>query len=158
MIRRPPRSTQSRSSAASDVYKRQEVLGALAQRWKVDPEHGEAVEEVLAKLAFLDGAGEVAVRGRYDARVGLEHLRPAQPLKLALFQDPEELRLHGRAHLARFVQEERASRGLLDAAGLRGRGARKGDLLVSEQLGFEKLVGQGRAVERDERPRRARRA
>ncbi len=28
MIRRPPRSTQSRSSAASDVYKRQ-VAGAL---------------------------------------------------------------------------------------------------------------------------------
>src|SRR5665213_4617888 len=26
MIRRPPRSTQSRSSAASDVYKRQEVI------------------------------------------------------------------------------------------------------------------------------------
>src|SRR5450756_2428212 len=26
MIRRPPRSTQSRSSAASDVYKRQEVV------------------------------------------------------------------------------------------------------------------------------------
>src|SRR5680860_1114813 len=29
MIRRPPRSTQSRSSAASDVYKRQVRLGAL---------------------------------------------------------------------------------------------------------------------------------
>src|SRR5450756_1441097 len=28
MIRRPPRSTQSRSSAASDVYKRQELYGA----------------------------------------------------------------------------------------------------------------------------------
>src|SRR5450756_646740 len=27
MIRRPPRSTQSRSSAASDVYKRQDYLG-----------------------------------------------------------------------------------------------------------------------------------
>src|SRR5450756_2406231 len=27
MIRRPPRSTQSRSSAASDVYKRQQLLG-----------------------------------------------------------------------------------------------------------------------------------
>src|SRR5450756_1998318 len=26
MIRRPPRSTQSRSSAASDVYKRQEII------------------------------------------------------------------------------------------------------------------------------------
>src|SRR5450756_3177012 len=31
MIRRPPRSTQSRSSAASDVYKRQELTVALAR-------------------------------------------------------------------------------------------------------------------------------
>src|SRR5680860_1372175 len=31
MIRRPPRSTQSRSSAASDVYKRQVVLGGARQ-------------------------------------------------------------------------------------------------------------------------------
>src|SRR5450756_3206211 len=30
MIRRPPRSTQSRSSAASDVYKRQRLLRAIA--------------------------------------------------------------------------------------------------------------------------------
>src|SRR5450756_2021428 len=30
MIRRPPRSTQSRSSAASDVYKRQDKVGALS--------------------------------------------------------------------------------------------------------------------------------
>ena len=30
MIRRPPRSTQSRSSAASDVYKRQAPSGALS--------------------------------------------------------------------------------------------------------------------------------
>src|SRR5680860_1713935 len=35
MIRRPPRSTQSRSSAASDVYKRQ-VYAALAD---IDVEH-----------------------------------------------------------------------------------------------------------------------
>src|SRR5680860_1204121 len=31
MIRRPPRSTQSRSSAASDVYKRQSASGAAAR-------------------------------------------------------------------------------------------------------------------------------
>src|SRR5450756_3108727 len=30
MIRRPPRSTQSRSSAASDVYKRQDHIAAIA--------------------------------------------------------------------------------------------------------------------------------
>ena len=34
MIRRPPRSTQSRSSAASDVYKRQ-GLGVALEKMKV---------------------------------------------------------------------------------------------------------------------------
>src|SRR5450756_3112578 len=33
MIRRPPRSTQSRSSAASDVYKRQDSSGAGTSDW-----------------------------------------------------------------------------------------------------------------------------
>src|SRR5450756_3053013 len=47
MIRRPPRSTQSRSSAASDVYKRQPLR---------DADLGEGL------------AGEVAVGGRGDRR------------------------------------------------------------------------------------------
>ena len=33
MIRRPPRSTQSRSSAASDVYKRQDIVGDPDRRF-----------------------------------------------------------------------------------------------------------------------------
>eukprot|EP00658_Telonema_sp_P-2_P042441 TRINITY_DN30476_c0_g1_i1.p1 TRINITY_DN30476_c0_g1~~TRINITY_DN30476_c0_g1_i1.p1 ORF type:complete len:131 (+),score=38.02 TRINITY_DN30476_c0_g1_i1:126-518(+) len=34
MIRRPPRSTLSSSSAASDVYKRQDELAAVGEKWK----------------------------------------------------------------------------------------------------------------------------
>ena len=50
MIRRPPRSTQSRSSAASDVYKRQllgemeHVLGGEVLAVLADPVVGAAVE------------------------------------------------------------------------------------------------------------------
>ena len=33
MIRRPPRSTQSRSSAASDVYKRQQTYSFIYKEW-----------------------------------------------------------------------------------------------------------------------------
>src|SRR5450756_1503495 len=40
MIRRPPRSTQSRSSAASDVYKRQRLHGSRAE-----PAHAERAHE-----------------------------------------------------------------------------------------------------------------
>ena len=37
MIRRPPRSTQGRSSAASDVYKRQRHAGEVEKRLFVEP-------------------------------------------------------------------------------------------------------------------------
>src|SRR5665811_524059 len=44
MIRRPPRSTRVRSSAASDVYKRQALLGMQRQSW----------EQGVASHALLD--------------------------------------------------------------------------------------------------------
>ena len=92
--------------------------GPLAQGRKVDLEDREPVEEVLAELALRDRPREVAVRGRDDAHVGLQHLRPAEPLELALLEDAQELRLHGRAHLAHLVEEERAAGGLLETARL----------------------------------------
>src|SRR5680860_1356068 len=48
MIRRPPRSTQSRSSAASDVYKRQIITGA-AQGFGAG----------IANLMFSEGANVI---------------------------------------------------------------------------------------------------
>src|SRR5680860_1141027 len=52
MIRRPPRSTQSRSSAASDVYKRQVLdnKGHPLQLWgwgQLKASHGWSVDRVL---------------------------------------------------------------------------------------------------------------
>src|SRR5665809_136305 len=62
MIRRPPRSTQSRSSAASDVYKRQDVghsgaaPGLLMQALRVvreaHPHGGDAHRRAVAQRAL----------------------------------------------------------------------------------------------------------
>ena len=53
MIRRPPRSTQSRSSAASDVYKRQvqeaNATGAIAQ-----PRFEARIDAAFGPAAFGD--------------------------------------------------------------------------------------------------------
>ena len=65
MIRRPPRSTQRRSSAASDVYKRQlleleiENLPPEESKWLVGLE---SIEEVL-----VDGEPAALVRGGWHA-------------------------------------------------------------------------------------------
>ena len=64
MLRRPPRSTQSRSSAASDVYKRQGVLAVIL--------------EVMSPGGFVMGtAGAVMVLlGAFGLRtVSYTHLR-----------------------------------------------------------------------------------
>src|SRR5450756_2137237 len=55
MIRRPPRSTQSRSSAASDVYKRQVDLLCLRLAADRLPEAGPVVEVVRDDGAVLTG-------------------------------------------------------------------------------------------------------
>src|SRR5680860_1669266 len=59
MIRRPPRSTQSRSSAASDVYKRQ-VRESFVQTGAIFPGHalvrGELDEHVTETEAVPPGA------------------------------------------------------------------------------------------------------
>src|SRR5450756_2584882 len=59
MIRRPPRSTQSRSSAASDVYKRQDFARRTAF---VAPER-DVFACLGVKLGRLDRDGRPAIRG-----------------------------------------------------------------------------------------------
>src|SRR5680860_679901 len=81
MIRRPPRSTQSRSSAASDVYKRQEegrsgdsiVGGRLAH-------HNGSKYEIGVSFKASENDGETA-----EEMMGVD-------LALAL---PEDIRLSG---------------------------------------------------------------
>src|SRR5680860_831479 len=55
MIRRPPRSTQSRSSAASDVYKRQDEVGDL---FRFGRDLGD--EDRLGAAGHADGQRDVA--------------------------------------------------------------------------------------------------
>ena len=56
MIRRPPRSTQSRSSAASDVYKRQ--LEDLFESQELKNRQVDAGMEAQSALVRADGAVE----------------------------------------------------------------------------------------------------
>src|SRR5450756_3217950 len=65
MIRRPPRSTQSRSSAASDVYKRQVHLLAEQQLER----RVRRVVGVAVRLGILDALGDLGEQRRLPAEV-----------------------------------------------------------------------------------------
>src|SRR5581483_2902024 len=127
------------------------IVRALAQRRKPDVEHLEAIEEILAKVAAFDRLAQIAVRRSDDAHVGFDDPRAAQPLELALLQHAQELRLRAEAHLADFVQKQRAAGRELDLSRFGLLRTRKGATLVAKQLGCEELLGQRGAVDRDER-------
>src|SRR5450756_3160522 len=91
MRRRPPRSTQSRSSAASDVYKRQEVLQVVrlerVDEYEVDPrfERGQNLEGVSFhdrnRLVQPDGP-EILPGGPHVPRIDLQRVEaPGGSLK-----------------------------------------------------------------------------
>src|SRR5680860_1899578 len=63
MIRRPPRSTQSRSSAASDVYKRQEVdIGVQVLPVECVDQRGPALGNMAVTELLADDGGVLAFR------------------------------------------------------------------------------------------------
>ena len=145
----------SRKRGEKPVDERIDVLAPLAQRRDADREDAHAVEEVLAEEALGDEPVEGPVRGGDDPHVDLDRRRPADAVEGALLQHAQELGLRRRRELADLVQEDRAAVGELELPEPARRGAREGALLVAEELALEQRVRNRRAVDRDERPRRA---
>src|SRR5712675_1387609 len=95
------------------VGEQQDVAFALTKRWNLDIEHLEAIVQILTEIAAFDSFSQVAVGGGDHPDVRLLRPRTAQPLKFALLEDAQELRLGRRAHLAHFIEKQDATRGQL---------------------------------------------
>src|SRR6185295_9497308 len=99
---------------------------------------------------------QIAVRRRDDADVAADRGVIADTFEHALLQYAQQLHLHGQAHVADLVQEQRAALGDLEPTLAGGDRAGEGALLMSEELALEKLGRNRAAVDGDERPRPAR--
>ncbi len=137
----------------------QDVLAAIAQRRHADVEHVQAVVEVQAKAAALDLLGQLLVCRGDDAHVDGQIARAPQPAERHLLEDAQQLRLRRHRHLADLVEEQRPAVGLLEQPALLRLRVGERAALVAEQLALQKILGDGRAVDLDERavapPRRA---
>ena len=132
-----------------------DVVRPLAQGRQLQRQHVEPVQQVLAERALGHGPLQVAVAGRDQADVDRDRACAADAVDLALLDRAQELGLQARLHLADLVQEQRAATGLLEPPDPPRHGAGERALLVAEQLGFEQMVGDRGAVDRDERALRA---
>src|SRR5450756_3119899 len=91
MIRRPPRSTQSRSSAASDVYKRQTKAMIDADGWLN-----------TGDVARISGTGHIYITGRIKEIIVMSNGEKIPPgdMEIAILHDPliDQVMIFGEAH------------------------------------------------------------
>jgi hypothetical protein len=127
------------------------VLGALAQRRNGDDVEGEAVEQVAAEAAGLGKARQVDIGGGDDADIDVLHLVAADALEAAILDDAQDLLLHRQRGGGDLVEKQRSAIGDLEAREAPPRRAGEGAGLVTEELAVEQALGQGGAVELDER-------
>src|SRR5450756_2446957 len=98
MIRRPPRSTQSRSSAASDVYKRQILIRGARQLVTVRGTRGPRRGPSLNELNVIQD-GAILIRDGILVEIG-----PSRRVEnLAQARDAIEINAAGRVVMPGFV-------------------------------------------------------
>ena len=133
----------------------QEVLGqlgniflALAQRREAQGNDVQAIEEVLAELAFHDHLAQVRIGRRQDAHIHFDGFGPAQPHEFTFLDDTQQLGLSFHAHRADLVKENCALVGDFEKPALGSDGGSERSLDVAEERALQQVNRQGAGIDR----------
>src|SRR5207237_9898239 len=122
------------------------VFSAFAQRCNVHRYYAQAIEEIGAKISLGDLFFQGAMRGADDAHVDGDRFVATQSFDSSLFECAQQLCLDVGAHVADFVEEERAAVCLLEFSLASSRSTGKCALFMAKKLGFDEFGGKRRAV------------
>ena len=128
------------------------IVRAIAQRRNRDGKHRQPEVQIFAEQFGGDAGAQRLVGGRHDPHVHLQRDGAADTLEPPLFERAENFGLQPQRQIADLVEEQRAAVRELELARLARHRAGKGALLMPEQLGFQQVVGNRRAIDRDKRP------
>ncbi len=141
---------------AQEVLREQDhVRAPLAERRQPQRHDGEPVIEILAEAPGVHRGRQILVARGDDPDVDGLGAGGAEPAHGAVLQDLQELGLEAVGQERHLVEEERAAVGRLEQPGLRLARVRECPALEAEQLGLEQGLGEGGAVDGDERLLRA---
>ena len=115
-------------------------------------DHVDSVVKIFAELAGFYHGFEILVGGRDDTHIHLASFRCSYGKNGSFLQDAQKLYLHGAAHIADFVEKDRALVGGFKYAFLVLNGSSKGAFHVTEEFGVEKVLVKCRAVNGEKNP------
>src|SRR5262245_9115646 len=133
------------------------VVVPFSQRQHADFDHIETVVQVLAECPTFDLRAKVTIGRGNQSHVARRRWRICPNwMHLAALGETKQHRLHARAHLAEFVEEQRAAVRLAYHTGLIAVRTREASANVAEQFRFEKGFRNAAAIDGDERTSSAR--
>ena len=133
------------------VQQRRNVLRALAERRNHNRDDVDPIEEVLAESTFADARLKIGVGCADDPGAESDRRLAADAVKLALFEQAQELCLESRSEIADLVQKKRALAGSFGIAEVTRLRTGERAAFVTENFGLEQVRGNGRAVHGHER-------
>src|ERR1700678_897375 len=126
------------------------VLAALPQIRHPNGNHAEAVVKIFSKKVFGDRFVEIAIGSCDDAHVDGNLAGAADGANRAFLQHAKELYLHGKRHLADFIEKDRSAAGHFEQSALILIGHGESSLEIAEEFTFEQSLGECAAVYGDE--------
>src|SRR5712692_468681 len=142
---------------AREVLRQQRAVPfAVPQRRPLDHHHRDAVVDVLAERPLTHRPAQILVAGRDQPDVGAGGLAVPDLDEFPCLNGPQQLGLQGQADLADLVDEQCARVGQREEARPVLHGPREAAPNAAEEMAFDQRLGNGRTVQRYERPVRAR--
>lgn len=126
-----------------------DIRPALAKRRHMNLNRRQTVVQVFAEMPLGNSPQQIHIGGSHHADIGLLHRARADLQKLARLKHTQQTRLSRQRQLGNLVKKNSASAGLLEVALARIDSARKGALLMAEQLRVDGSFGNGAAVHRN---------
>jgi hypothetical protein len=131
-------------------YQSWDILSALSQWGQMDWKYIQAKVEVTAKFAISHHRRQVAMRSSYQPHIYMVSSTAPQTFELLLLQYAQKLWLQRCRNVADFIEEKGTFIGQLEAAQLLRYGSCERALFMAKEFAFEKIQGNGCAVQLDE--------
>src|ERR1700693_2406184 len=130
---------------------RHDVGTPFTQGWNLNAHNVKPIVQILAEHLFPDRSLQVSIRSGQHSKIACDCFRPAYSFKGAHLQDAKQLGLETRRELANFVQKNSSTFSHFETAYFAAYRPSNGTSLVTEEFCFQKVFGQGGAVDKHER-------
>src|SRR5688500_16645156 len=128
------------------INQKRHVFETFAQRWQLEWNHIQAIEQVGTKVSLLDLNVQAFIGGGDQSDINRNRSATAYRFETLLLEHSQHLRLHLWTHVSNFVEKDRRAVREFKLAFLRSRRASECAFYVSKKFRFDQLFWNCRGV------------